>query len=327
MVKKVQKLDALNLEVVCKSIEEKFGPGTIVDIFQDAKQKVEVIPTDSLLLNEILGVGGFARGRIYEIFGEEGTGKSTIALNAIKNCQDMGGEVLYFDVEHALNMGWVKQCGITSLRLSQPDTGEETFDILEATIKSGQFAMMVVDSVANLVPAAELEGTMEDNNVALLPRIMAKGLRKITAAAKETNTLVIFINQLRSDISYGKPIGSKKPTGGNALKFYASGRLELKKVGKIKKGENVVGDTIRATVIKNKVAPPYRVCELTLLHGYGFSFEDDLITVALKNGLLQAKGAWYSYGGENIAQGLDNLRKYIQNNKEFSDKLKAEING
>ncbi|EPI5957776.1 recombinase RecA [Neisseria gonorrhoeae] len=315
------------LAAALAQIEKSFGKGAIMKMDgSQQEENLEVISTGSLGLDLALGVGGLPRGRIVEIFGPESSGKTTLCLEAVAQCQKNGGVCAFVDAEHAFDPVYARKLGVKveELYLSQPDTGEQALEICDTLVRSGGIDMVVVDSVAALVPKAEIEGDMGDSHVGLQARLMSQALRKLTGHIKKTNTLVVFINQIRMKIGvmFGSP---ETTTGGNALKFYSSIRLDIRRTGSIKKGEEVLGNETRVKVIKNKVAPPFRQAEFDILYGEGISWEGELIDIGVKNDIINKSGAWYSYNGAKIGQGKDNVRVWLKENPEISDEIDAKI--
>ncbi|CFB82423.1 TPA: recombinase RecA [Neisseria gonorrhoeae] len=315
------------LAAALAQIEKSFGKGAIMKMDgSQQEENLEVISTGSLGLDLALGVGGLPRGRIVEIFGPESSGKTTLCLEAVAQCQKNGGVCAFVDAEHAFDPVYARKLGVKveELYLSQPDTGEQALEICDTLVRSGGIDMVVVDSVAALVPKAEIEGDMGDSHVGLQARLMSQALRKLTGHIKKTNTLVVFINQIRMKIGvmFGSP---ETTTGGNALKFYSSVRLDIRRTGSIKKGEEVLGNETRVKVIKNKVAPPFRQAEFDILYGEGISWEGELIDIGVKNDIINKSGAWYSYNGAKIGQGKDNVRVWLKENPEISDEIDTKI--
>lgn len=309
-----------------KQIEKQFGKGAIMKMDGSQKEQLEVISTGSLGLDLALGVGGLPRGRIVEIFGPESSGKTTLCLEAIAQCQKSGGKCAFIDAENAFDPIYATKLGVKveDLLVSQPDTGEQGLEICDMLVRSGGIDMIVVDSVAALVPKAEIEGDMGDAHVGLQARLMSQALRKLTGAIKQTNTLVVFINQIRMKIGvmFGNP---ETTTGGNALKFYASVRLDIRRTGTIKKGEEALGNETRVKVVKNKVAPPFKQAEFDILYGEGISFEGEVIDIGVKLDIIEKSGAWYSYNGNKIGQGKDNTRVWLKENPEILDEINKKI--
>ncbi|MBS0432337.1 MAG: recombinase RecA [Proteobacteria bacterium] len=311
-------------------IEKQFGKGAVMRMGDRSNEAVDVVSTGSLGLDVALGIGGLPRGRVVEIYGPESSGKTTLTLQVIANCQKNGGTAAFVDAEHALDPAYAEKLGVNvdDLLVSQPDTGEQALEIADMLVRSNAVDVVVIDSVAALTPKAEIEGEMGDSHVGLHARLMSQALRKLTANIKRSNTLVIFINQIRMKIGvmFGNP---ETTTGGNALKFYASVRLDIRRIGAVKKGDEVIGSETRVKVVKNKVAPPFRQAEFEILYGEGTSYEGELIELGVNNNLVEKSGAWYSYGGERIGQGKENARQYFKDNpgaaKELNDALRAKL--
>ncbi len=315
------------LTAALSQIERQFGKGAIMRMGDPAAfRDVEVISTGSLGLDLALGVGGLPRGRVVEIYGPESSGKTTLTLEVIAQAQKLGGTAAFIDAEHALDPIYAEKIGVNvdELLVSQPDTGEQALEIADMIVRSGAVDVVVVDSVAALTPKAELEGDMGDSHVGLQARLMSQALRKLTANIKRSNTLVIFINQIRMKIGvmFGSP---ETTTGGNALKFYCSVRLDIRRIGSIKRGDEAVGNETRVKVVKNKVAPPFRQAEFDILYGLGISREGELIDLGVKHGLVEKSGAWYSCNGERIGQGRDNVREFLRENKKMATDLDAKL--
>ena len=314
------------LETAMQQIEKTYGKGSIMRYGDNVQPNVEAIPTGSLALDLALGIGGVPRGRIIEIYGPESSGKTTLALHVLAQAQKMGGEVAFVDAEHALDPTYARALGvkIEDMLISQPDTGEQALEITEALVRSGAIDVVVVDSVAALVPRAEIEGEMGDSFVGLHARLMSQALRKLTGIIAKTNTVVIFINQLREKVGvmYGNP---EVTTGGRALKFYASVRIDVRRIEALKNGSEVVGNRTRAKVVKNKVAPPFREAEFDIMYGQGIAREGELIDLGVKLDLVQKAGSWFSMGEVRIGQGRDAAKKYLQENPEVAEKLEADI--
>lgn len=314
------------LESVFSFIEKEYGEGSIMKLGNTHVSSIDAIPTGSLTLDLALGVGGLPRGRITEIYGPESSGKTTVALHVVAEAQKMGGEAAFIDAEHALDPVYAQKIGvdIDNLIVAQPDNGEQALDIAEALVRSGALDVIVIDSVAALVPKAEIEGEMGDSHVGLLARLMSQALRKLTAIISRSGTVVIFINQLREKVGvvYGNP---ETTTGGRALKFFASVRLEVRKQEAIKNGTEIVGNHTRVKVVKNKVAPPFREAEFDILYGQGISKEGNILDVAVEHGIIKKSGAWFSYNGEKIGQGRDNVRKYMVANREFTEDIERQV--
>ena len=314
------------LETAMAQIERDYGKGSIMRLGENTHIVVEAIPTGSLALDIALGIGGVPRGRIIEIYGPESSGKTTLALHIIAEAQKRGGEVAFIDAEHALDPTYARALGvdIDSMLISQPDTGEQGLEICEALVRSGALDVVVVDSVAALTPRAEIEGDMGDAHVGLLARLMSQALRKLAGSISKTNCIVIFINQLREKVGvvYGNP---EVTTGGRALKFYASVRMEVRRVEAIKNGSEVVGNRTRVKIVKNKVAPPFREAEFEIMYGEGISRLGELVDLAVKLDIVQKSGSWFSMGDNRLGQGRDAVKKYLQENPEIADRIEAEI--
>jgi recombination protein RecA len=310
-------------------IEKQFGKGSVMRLGDaGATYEVETIPTGSLGLDIALGVGGIPRGRVIEIFGPESSGKTTLTLAIIASAQSNGGTAAFVDAEHALDPVYAEKLGVkvNDLLVSQPDTGEQALEITDMLVRSGAIDVVVVDSVAALTPKAEIEGEMGDQHMGLQARLMSQALRKLTGNIKRSNTIVIFINQIRMKIGvmFGNP---ETTTGGNALKFYSSVRLDIRRIGAIKNGEEVVGSMTRVKVVKNKVAPPFRETEFEIMYGTGISKEGELIELGVLHNLVEKSGSWYSYKGERIGQGKDNARTFLQTHPEIAKDIEAQIRG
>lgn len=308
------------LEEVIKQITKTFGPGSIMKLGERENVEVNVIPTGSLLLDEALGVGGYPKGRIIEIFGPESSGKTTLALHAIAECQKMGGRAAFIDAEHAIDPVYARNLGVNieNLFLSQPDSGEQALEIAEMLAASGAISLIVVDSVAALVPQVELDGEMTDSSVGLQARLMSKALRKITGTLNKNECTMIFINQLREKVGvfYGNP---ETTSGGRALKFYSTIRLDIRRVEAIKSGSDISGNTCKIKVVKNKVAPPFKQCEIEIIYGKGISLDGEIIDRAVDLGIIKKLGVWYEYKDNKIAQGRENAKSYL--NKRSDIKL------
>ena len=314
------------IETAMQQIERTYGKGSIMRFGDNTVSNVEAISTGSLALDLALGIGGLPKGRIIEIYGPESSGKTTLALHVLAQAQKAGGEVAFIDAEHALDITYARALGVKveDMLVSQPDTGEQALEITEALVRSGAIDVIVVDSVAALVPRAEIEGEMGDSFVGLHARLMSQALRKLTGAVGKTNTIVIFINQLREKVGvmYGNP---EVTTGGRALKFYSSVRIDVRRIETLKSGGEVIGNRTRAKVVKNKVAPPFREAEFDIMYGEGISKLGDLLDLAVKLDLVQKSGSWYSMGETRIGQGRDAAKQYLKNNPEIADNLEAEI--
>ena len=315
------------IEAALSQIEKQFGKGTVMKLGQkDAAVKVEAIPTGSIAFDLSLGIGGFPRGRVVEIFGPEATGKTTLALHVIAEAQKKGGQAAFIDAEHALDPTYAGSVGIDvdNLLISQPDYGEQALEIAEVLVRSGAVDVIVVDSVAALVPKAELEGEMGDAHMGLQARLMSQALRKLTAIVARSKTCFIFINQMREKI--GVFIGNPETTtGGRALKFYASMRIDVRRLATIKDGESVVGNRVKVKIVKNKMAAPFREAQFDIIYGEGISKEGDLVDCGFDTGIVEKTGTWYSYNGERLGQGRENVKKLLKENKALAGRLEAEI--
>ncbi len=314
------------LEQVMAEIEKQFGKGAIMKLGSDSHMEIETTPSGSLSLDIALGVGGFPKGRIIEIFGPESSGKTTIALQAVAEVQKTGGRAAFIDAEHALDPVYSKNLGVNldELLLSQPDTGEQALEICEALVRSNAVSIIVIDSVAALVPQAEIEGEMGDSHVGLQARLMSQALRKLSGIINKTNTTAIFINQLREKV--GVMFGNPETTpGGRALKFYSSVRLDVRRGEQIKMGDSVIGNKTTIKVVKNKVAPPFKVATVDIMYGEGVSYEGELVDLASEVDVIEKSGAWYSYNGEKIGQGKENAKIFLKNNPEIAAEVEAQI--
>ena len=315
------------LDVALAQIEKQFGKGSIMRLgANDVAYDIQVVSTGSLGLDIALGVGGLPRGRVIEIYGPESSGKTTLTLQVIAEMQKMGGTAAFIDAEHALDPQYAQKIGVNvqELLISQPDNGEQALEITDMLVRSGSVDIVVVDSVAALTPRAEIEGDMGDPQMGLQARLMSQALRKLTANIKRSNTMVIFINQIRMKIGvmFGNP---ETTTGGNALKFYASVRLDIRRTGSIKKGEEVIGNETRVKVVKNKVAPPFKQADFDILYGEGISRDSEIIELGVLHKLIDKSGAWYAYKGEKIGQGKDNVRDYLKEHKEIAQEIEQKI--
>jgi recombination protein RecA len=315
------------LSAALGQIEKQFGKGSVMRLGDhDIVRDIQVVSTGSLGLDIALGVGGLPRGRVVEIYGPESSGKTTLTLQVIAEMQKMGGTAAFIDAEHALDPVYASKLGVDvdNLLISQPDTGEQALEIADMLVRSGSVDVVVVDSVAALTPKAEIEGEMGDSHMGLQARLMSQALRKLTANIKRTNTLVIFINQIRMKIGvmFGNP---ETTTGGNALKFYASVRLDIRRVGGIKKGDEVIGNETKVKVVKNKVSPPFKEAFFDILYGQGISREGEIIELGVAHKLVDKSGAWYAYGGEKIGQGKDNAREFLKENPAIAQEIEAKI--
>ncbi|MFW0072707.1 MAG: recombinase RecA [Coxiella-like endosymbiont] len=315
------------LSAALSQIERQFGKGSVMRLGDPGLVRdIEVISTGSVGLDIALGVGGLPRGRVVEIYGPEASGKTTLTLQTIASCQKTRGTAAFVDAEHALDMAYAEKLGVKvdELLVSQPDTGEQALEITDMLVRSGAIDVIVVDSVAALTPKAEIEGDMGDLHIGLQARLMSQALRKLTVNIKKSNTLVIFINQIRMKIGvvFGNP---ETTTGGNALKFYSSVRLDIRRIGSIKKGEEILGSETRVKVVKNKVAPPFRQVEFDILYGLGISREGELIDLGVKNDLVEKAGAWYTYNGERIGQGKENVRQFLRENLRIAEEIEGHL--
>lgn len=314
------------LEQVLSDIEKQFGKGSIMKLGEKANREIDVCPSGSLTLDIALGVGGYPRGRIVEIYGPESSGKTTFALHAIAEVQKQGGKAAFIDAENALDPLYASKLGvdINELLLSQPDTGEQALEICEALVRSQAISIVVIDSVAALVPRDEIEGEMGDNHVALQARLMSQALRKLSGTISKTNTIAIFINQLREKV--GVMFGNPETTpGGRALKFYASIRLDIRRAEQIKQGDNVIGNKTVAKVVKNKVAPPFKIANVEIVYGEGVSRESELLDLASDAGIVEKSGAWYAYKGEKIGQGKESAKAVLKENRKLRDELEHKV--
>jgi recombination protein RecA len=314
------------LETALLQIERQFGKGSVMRLGEETRVPVEVIPTGSIALDVALGLGGLPRGRIVEIYGPESSGKTTIALHALANAQKAGGIAAFIDAEHALDPDYAKNLGVDTdaLLVSQPDTGEQALEIMDMLIRSGAIDVVVVDSVAALVPKAEIEGEMGDSHVGLQARLMSQALRKITGALSQTKTTAIFINQLREKVGvmFGSP---ETTTGGKALKFYASIRLDIRRIETLKDGTDAVGNRTKVKVVKNKMSPPFKVAEFDILYGTGISREGSLIDLGVEQGIVRKSGAWYTYDGDQLGQGKENARTFLRDNPDVAQEIEKRI--
>ncbi|MGE5866528.1 MAG: recombinase RecA [Rhizobacter sp.] len=315
------------LQAALAQIEKQFGKGTIMRLGEgEVIDDIEVVSTGSLGLDAALGVGGLPRGRVVEIYGPESSGKTTLTLQVIAEMQKLGGTCAFIDAEHALDVQYAQKLGVNlqELLISQPDTGEQALEIVDALVRSASVDLVVVDSVAALTPKAEIEGEMGDALPGLQARLMSQALRKLTGTIKKTNTMVIFINQIRMKIGvmFGSP---ETTTGGNALKFYASVRLDIRRIGSIKKGEEVIGNETKVKVVKNKVSPPFKTAEFDILYGQGISREGEVIDMGVEAKVLEKSGSWYAYNGEKIGQGKDNAREFLKENPELAVEIENKV--
>src|SRR4051812_5977730 len=314
------------LSLALAQIDKQFGKGSIMRLGERPVTEMQVIPTGSIALDVALGIGGLPRGRVVEIYGPESSGKTTVALHAIANAQRTGGIAAFIDAEHALDPDYARALGVDTdaLLVSQPDTGEQALEIMDMLIRSGAIDIVVVDSVAALVPRAEIEGEMGDSHVGLQARLMSQALRKVTGALSNTNTTAIFINQLREKIGvmFGSP---ETTTGGKALKFYASVRLDVRRIETLKDGGDAVGNRTRVKVVKNKVAPPFKQAEFDIVYGQGISREGSLIDVGVEHGFIRKSGSWFTYEGEQLGQGKENVRNFLRDNPDLADEIEKKI--
>ena len=314
------------LQAAMAKIEKDFGKGAIMRMGEEKIENVEVIPTGSIGLNAALGVGGYPKGRVIEIYGPESSGKTTLAIHAIAECQKTGGVAAFIDAEHAFDRFYAANLGvdIDNLYISQPDSGEQALEIADQLIRSSAIDIIVIDSVAALTPKKEIEGDMGDSSVGLQARLMSQALRKLTSTIAKTNTTCIFINQLREKIGvmFGNP---ETTTGGNALKFYASVRIDIRRVTSIKDGDEVIGNQVRVKVVKNKVAPPFRKCEFEITFGEGISKVGEIVDLGVEYGIIQKSGSWFSYGGSKLGQGRDGVKRVLKDNPELCEELEAKI--
>lgn len=314
------------LQAALGQIERQFGKGTVMRMGESVGQAVPAISTGSLCLDIALGIGGLPKGRIVEIYGPESSGKTTMTLSAIAECQKQGGTAAFIDAEHALDPAYAERLGVNieELIVSQPDTGEQALEVAEMLVRSGAIDLLVVDSVAALVPKAEIEGEMGDSHVGLQARLLSQAMRKLTGTIKQTNCLVVFINQIRMKIGvmFGNP---ETTTGGNALKFYSSVRLDIRRTGAVKDGDEVVGNETRVKVVKNKVAPPFKQAEFQILYNKGINRAGEVIDLGVKLGLVDKSGAWYGYNGERIGQGKANTCRYLEENPEMAAEIEGAI--
>ncbi|MGG3845186.1 recombinase RecA [Aeribacillus composti] len=314
------------LEMALKQIEKQFGKGSIMKLGEQAERKVSTVPSGSLALDAALGVGGYPRGRIIEIYGPESSGKTTVALHAIAEVQALGGQAAFIDAEHALDPVYAQNLGVNidELLLSQPDTGEQALEIAEALVRSGAVDIIVIDSVAALVPKAEIEGEMGDAHVGLQARLMSQALRKLSGAISKSKTIAIFINQIREKV--GVMFGNPETTpGGRALKFYSSVRLEVRRAEQLKQGNDMVGNKTKIKVVKNKVAPPFRTAEVDIMYGEGISKEGEIIDLGTELDIIQKSGSWYSYQEERLGQGRENAKQFLRENPDIRDAIQQEI--
>ena len=315
-----------NLKQVLADIEKQFGKGSLMRLGDNEHREIDVISSGSIALDVALGIGGYPKGRIIEIYGPESSGKTTFALHAIAEAQKAGGKVAFIDAENSLDPQYAAHLGvdINELLLSQPDNGEQALEITEALVPSGAISVIVIDSVAALVPKAEIEGEMGDSQVGLQARLMSKALRKLAGVINKTNTIAIFINQLREKVgvAYGNP---EVTPGGRALKFYSSIRLDIRRSEQIKLGNEIVGNKVKVKVVKNKMAPPFKSCEVDIMYGSGISHEGELIDLGSQADIIQKSGAWYAYNGEKIGQGKENVKEYLKANPKISEEINKKV--
>lgn len=314
------------LTVAIAQVERQFGKGSIMRLGEDQRVHVDVIPTGSLALDLALGIGGIPRGRVVEVFGHEQSGKTTLAYHLIAEAQKLGGTAAFIDAEHAIDPRYVRNIGvdIQNLLISQPDSGEQALEIAETLVRSGAIDVIVVDSVAALVPKAELEGDIGDEHVGLQARLMSQALRKLTAVIHRSRTCLLFTNQVRQKIGviYGNP---ETTPGGLALKFYASVRIQVRRIGMIKSGQDIIGSQVQATIVKNKLAPPFRSAEIDLIHGQGISKEASLLDLAVGSEVVEKTGTWFTYNGERLGQGRENVRLFLKEHPEIAQELEARV--
>lgn len=319
-----ERLDALNAAL--KNIQKNFGKGSVMRMGDEGDKSIDVISTSSLSIDRALGVGGIPRGRITEIYGPESSGKTTVALHVVAEAQKNGGFAAFIDAEHALDPVYAKKLGvdIENLIISQPDTGEQALEILEELIRSGALDVVVVDSVAALVPQAEIDGEMGDSHVGLHARLMSQALRKLTGVIKKSNTAAIFINQLREKVGvlYGNP---EVTTGGRALKFYSTIRMDVRRIDSLKKGSDIIGNRTRAKIVKNKLAPPFKTAEFDIMYGEGISSEGDLLDIAVEEGIINKSGSWFSYEGTRLGQGRDKVKLFLKENPEIQEEVQQKV--
>ena len=326
-VKALNTEKAKALQAALAQIEKQHGKGAIMRLGEgEVLEDIEVVSTGSLGLDIALGVGGLPRGRVVEIYGPESSGKTTLTLQVIAEMQKLGGTCAFIDAEHALDVQYAQKLGVNlqELLISQPDTGEQALEIVDALVRSGSVDLVVIDSVAALTPKAEIEGEMGDSLPGLQARLMSQALRKLTGSIKRTNTMVIFINQIRMKIGvmFGSP---ETTTGGNALKFYASVRLDIRRIGSIKKGEEIIGNETKVKVVKNKVSPPFKTAEFDILYGQGISREGEVIDMGVEQKVLEKSGSWYAYNGEKIGQGKDNAREFLKENPDLAAEIENKV--
>lgn len=325
-MKKQEDFKKKALEMAMSQIEKQFGEGSIMKLGQTKTLKVDVIPTGSISLDIALGAGGVPRGRVIEVFGPESSGKTTLAMTIVAQAQKLGGLAAFIDAEHAFDPEYAKNIGINNdeLLISQPDTGEQALEIAETLVRSNALDIVVIDSVAALTPKHEIEGEMGDSNIGLQARLMSQALRKLTAIISKTKTVVIFINQIRMKIGvmFGNP---ETTTGGMALKFYSSIRMDIRRIGHIKDGEEVIGARTKVKIVKNKVAPPFKIAEFDIIHPNGISYESDLIDTAVKYGIINKTGSWFTYGEEKLGQGKNAARQFLKDHKDITTKIDKQV--
>ena len=320
------KTNVKTLDQCLAGIEKQFGKGSVMKLGDNEKREIDVIPSGSISLDLALGIGGYPKGRIIEIYGPESSGKTTFALHAIAEAQKLGGRVAFIDAENSLDPQYAKSLGVNidELLLSQPDNGEQALEICEALVRSGAISVIVIDSVAALVPQAEIEGEMGDSHVGLQARLMSQALRKLAGIINKTNTVAIFINQLREKV--GVVFGNPEVTpGGRALKFYSSVRLEIRRGEQIKQGNDIAGNKTNIKVVKNKMAPPFKTCTVDIMYGEGVSHAGELVDLATEIGILEKSGAWYSYNGEKIGQGKENVKELLKKNTKLQDEIEKKV--
>ncbi len=314
------------LEAALAQIDKQFGKGSVMRLGDEVRAPIEIIPTGSIALDVALGIGGLPRGRVVEIYGPESSGKTTVALHAVANAQKQGGIAAFIDAEHALDPEYAAKLGVDTdaLLVSQPDTGEQALEIMDMLIGSGSLDVIVIDSVAALVPRAEIEGDMGDSHVGLQARLMSQALRKITGRLSQTKTTAIFINQLREKIGvfFGSP---ETTTGGKALKFYASIRIDVRRIQTLKEGSDSVGNRTKAKIVKNKMAPPFKIAEFDIIYGQGISREGGIIDMGVEHGIIKKSGSWFTYDGDQLGQGMENSRRFLRDNPELSAELERLI--
>ncbi len=314
------------IDIAMVQVERQFGKGSIMKLGSRPVEKMPVIPTGSILLDKALGIGGLPKGRVIEIFGPESSGKTTLALHAVANAQKQGGIATFIDAEHALDITYAKKLGVNcdELIVAQPDTGEQALEVADMLVRSGAVDVMVIDSVAALVPRAEIEGEMGDSHMGLQARLMSQALRKLTGTISKTMTAIIFINQIRMKIGvmFGNP---ETTTGGNALKFYSSVRLDIRRIGAVKDNQEIVGNKTRVKVVKNKMAPPFKEAEFDITYGEGISQTGDLLLAGIQQDIVEKSGSWYSYNGERIGQGKENVKRFLKKNQNIFEEINIKV--